>query len=121
MNSVFKNIWVGLKAWFKRYPSAWILLPVYLILRIASPFITTLIPSLAIRSISAGDVRNFVILIVVTLVVYWILNAASNITGSFVQVQRTYTRLGTFNGLFTHKAVYTDYENIEPQKKQKLL
>ena len=121
MNSVFKNIWVGLKAWFKRYPSAWVLLPVYLILRIASPFITTLIPSLAIRSISAGDVRNFVILIVVTLVVYWILNAASNITGSFVEVQRTYTRLGTFNGLFTHKAVYTDYENIEPQKKQKLL
>ena len=32
MNSVFKNIWVGLKAWFKRYPSAWVLLPVYLIL-----------------------------------------------------------------------------------------
>ena len=121
MNSVFKNIWVGLKAWFKRYPSAWVLLPVYLILRIASPFITTLIPSLAIRSISAGDVRNFVILIVVALFAYWCMNAASNITGTFVQIQRTYTRLGHFTSEYTHKAVNTDYENIEPQKKQKLL
>ena len=121
MNSVFKNIWVGLKAWYKRYPSAWVLLPIYLILRIASPFITTLIPSLAIRSITDGDVRNFVILIVVALFVYWCMNAASNITGTFVQIQRTYTRLGHFTSEYTHKAVNTDYENIEPQKKQKLL
>ena len=121
MNSVFKNIWIGLKAWYKRYPSAWVLLPIYLILRIASPFITTLIPSLAIRSITDGDVRNFVILIVVALFVYWCMNAASNITGTFVQIQRTYTRLGHFTSEYTHKAVNTDYENIEPQKKQKLL
>ena len=120
-NSVIKNIGIALRAWFKRYPSAWLLLPVYLILRIASPFITTLIPSLAIRSISAGNVRIFIILIVLALFVFWILNGASNILGTYVQVQRTYTRLGYFTGLFTHKAVSTDYENIEPQKKQKLL
>ena len=120
-NSVIKNIGIALRAWFKRYPSAWLLLPVYLILRIASPFVTTLIPSLAIRSISAGNVHNFIILIVLALFVFWIMNGASNILSTFVQVQRTYTRLGYFTGLFTHKAVSTDYENIEPQKKQKLL
>ena len=120
-NSVLKNIGIALKAWFKRYPSAWLLLPVYLILRIATPFVTTLIPSLAIRSISAGDVRNFVILIVIAVTVFWIVSGASNILGTFVQVQRTYTRLGHFTELFTHKAVTTDYENVEPQKKQKLL
>ena len=120
-NSVLKNISIALKAWFKRYPSAWLLLPVYLILRIATPFVTTLIPSLAIRSISTGDVRNFIILIVISLTVFWIMSGASNILGTFVQVQRTYTRLGHFTELFTHKAVATDYENVEPQKKQKLL
>ena len=120
-NSVLKNIGIALKAWFKRYPSAWLLLPIYLILRIAAPFVTTLIPSLAIRSISAGDVRNFVILITTALLIFWIMNGASNIMGTFVQVQRTYTRLGYFTSLFTHKAVTTDYENVEPQKKQKLL
>lgn len=120
-NSVLKNIVIALKAWFKRYPSAWLLLPIYLILRISSPFITTLIPSLAIRSILAGDVRNFVIMIVIALLVFWIMNGSSNIMGTFIQVQRTYTRLGYFTGLFTHKAVTTGYENIEPNKKQKLL
>ena len=120
-NSVLKNIDIALKAWFKRYPSAWLLLPIYLILRIVTPFVTTLIPSLAIRSISAGDVRNFVILIVLALLAFWIMTGASNIMGTFIQVQRTYTRLGYFTGLFTHKAVTTDYENVEPQKKQKLL
>lgn len=120
-NSVIKNIGIAIKALFKRYPSAWLLLPLYLILRIVSPFVTTLIPSIAIRSISAGNVRNFVILIVLALLAFWIMSGASNILGTFIQVQRTYTRLGYFTGLFTHKAVTTDYENIEPQKKQKLL
>lgn len=120
-NSVLKNIGIALRAWFRRYPSAWLLLPVYLILRIALPFVTTFIPSLAIRSISAGDVRNFCILITAALLVFWIMNGSSNILGTFIQVQRTYTRLGYFTGLFTHKAVTTGYENIEPNKKQKLL
>ena len=120
-NSVLKNIGIALRAWFRRYPSAWLLLPVYLIIRIALPFVTTLIPSLAIRSISAGDVRNFCILITAALLVFWIMNGSSNILGTFIQVQRTYTRLGYFTGLFTHKAVTTGYENIEPNKKQKLL
>ena len=120
-NSVLKNIGIALKAWFKRYPSAWLLLPLYLILRISSPFITTLIPSLAIRSISQGNVRNFCILIIPALLAFWIISGASNILGTFMQVQRTYTRLGYFTELFTHKAVTTGYENIEPNKKQKLL
>ncbi|MCR5285884.1 MAG: ABC transporter ATP-binding protein/permease [Treponema sp.] len=119
--SVLKNIGLVLRAWLKRYPSAFILIPFYLLLRISTPFVTTLIPSLAIKSISAGDVRNFIILIILAVLIFSILNAASNICGTFVDIQRTYTRLGQFMGLFTHKALYTDYENIEPQKKQKLL
>ena len=120
-NSVLKNIGIALRAWFKRYPSAWLLLPFYLVLRISLPFITTLIPSLAIRSISEGNVRNFCILIIPVLLAFWIITGASNIMGTFIQVQRTYTRLGYFTELFTHKAVTTGYENIEPNKKQKLL
>ena len=120
-NSMLKNVGIVFAAWFKLYPSAFVLLPLYLILQISTPFVTTFIPSLAIRSISAGNVRNFVILVFIALICYWILNGSSSITGTFVQVQRTYTRVRYFTGLFTHKAVCTDYENIEPQKKQKLL
>lgn len=120
-NSVFKNIRLALKAWFRRYPSAWILVPVYLAIRIATPFINTLIPSLAIRSIGQGDVKNFVILICLSLLVFTIINAAANIMGTYVQVQRTYTRLAGYTADFAHKTLVTDYQNIEPQKKQKIL
>ena len=120
-NSVFKNIRLALKAWFRRYPSAWILVPVYLAIRIATPFINTLIPSLAIRSIGQGNVKNFVILICLSLLVFTIINAAANIMGTYVQVQRTYTRLAGYTADFAHKTLTTDYQNVEPQKKQKIL
>ncbi len=120
-NGVLKNIRIALKAWFRRYPSAWILVPLYLAIRIATPFINTLIPSLAIRSIGQGNVKNFVILICLSLLVFTIINAAANIMGTYVQVQRTYTRLAGYTADFAHKTLVTDYQNIEPQKKQKIL
>ena len=120
-NNVIKNIGIALKAWFRLYPSAWILVPVYLAIRIATPFINTLIPSLAIRSIGQGNVKNFVILICLSLLVFTIINAAANIMGTYVQAQRTYTRLGAYTADFAHKTLVTDYQNIEPQKKQKIL
>ena len=120
-NGVLKNIRIALKAWFRRYPSAWLLVPVYLAIRIATPFINTLIPSLAIRSIGQGNVKNFVILICLSLLVFTIINAAANIMGTYVQVQRTYTRLAGYTADFAHKTLTTDYQNIEPQKKQKIL
>lgn len=120
-NSVLKNIRLALKAWFRRYPSAWILVPIYLAIRIATPFINTLIPSLAIRSIGQGNIKNFVILICLALLVFTIINAAANIMGTYVQVQRTYTRLAGYTADFAHKTLVTDYQNIEPQKKQKIL
>ena len=120
-NSVIKNIIIALKAWFKRYPSAWVLMPVYLAIRIATPFINTLIPSLAIHSIEMGDVKNFIILISLSLLVITVINAASNILGTYVQVQRTYTRLAGYTADFSHKTMTTDYQNVESQKKQKIL
>jgi ATP-binding cassette subfamily B protein len=41
--------------------------------------------------------------------------------GTYVQAQRTYTRLGGYTADFAHKTLVTDYQNIEPQKKQKIL
>ena len=120
-NGVLKNIRIALKAWFRRYPSAWILVPVYLAIRIATPFINTLIPSMAIRSIGQGNVKNFVILICLSLLVFTIINAAANIMGTYVQAHRTYTRLAGYTADFAHKTLVTDYQNIEPQKKQKIL
>ena len=46
----------------------------------------------------------------------------SNIlTSTYVQVQRTYTRLAGYTADFAHKTLTTDYQNVEPQKKQKIL
>ncbi len=120
-NGVLKNIRIALKAWFRRYPSALLLVPVYLAIRITTPFINTLIPSLAIRSIGQGNVKNFIILICLSLLVFTIINAAANIMGTYVQAQRTYTRLAGYTADFAHKTLVTDYQNIEPQKKQKIL
>ena len=62
-NNILKNVGIVMKAWVKRYPSAWILLPLYLGFRIAAPFFETLASSKVVSTITQGDVKNFLITI----------------------------------------------------------
>lgn len=120
-NNIFKNIGIVMGAWLRRYPSAWILLPLYLGFRIAAPFFETLASSKVVSTITQGDVKNFLITIACLLFLISITSAAINIIGSFLQGQRIYTRLNDFAGGIFRKSLRTDYQNVELQKNQKIL
>lgn len=120
-NSLFKNIGIVIHAWFKRYPIAWLLVPLYLIARLVSPFLNTLLSSESVAAITKGDVKTLLIRITLIIIVIGICSAITNIIGSFLQVQRSYTRLCHFADRLFRKAMTTDYQNVELHKNQKLL
>lgn len=120
-NSLFKNIGIVIRAWFKKYPIAWLFVPLYLIARLVTPFLNTLLSSESVAAITQGDIKNFFIKISIILGITAICSAITNIIGSFVQTQRTYTRLGVFGGILFRKAMYTDFQNVELAKNQKIL
>ncbi len=120
-NNLLKNIGVVMGAWVKKYPSAWILIPIYLAARICYPFFTSLLSSNAIGAITKGDVKHFFIMISIILGAITVCTGITNILGSFLQGQRIYTRLDIFGGKLFNKAIYTDYQNIELQKNQKIM
>lgn len=120
-NSLLKNIGIVMKAWVKRYPSAWVLIPIFLALRVVSPFLGTLLSSFAVGAISKGDVKNFLIMLCVLLYAISAINGATNVIGTFLQAHRIYTRLNTYIGGLFRKSLYTDYQNVELHKNQTLL
>lgn len=120
-NSLIKNIGIVMKAWVKRYPSAWILIPIFLALRVVSPFLGTLLSSFAVGAISKGDVKNFLIMLCILLFAISAINGATNVIGTFLQSHRIYTRLNTYIGGLFRKSLYTDYQNVELHKNQTLL
>ena len=120
-NSLFKNIGIVTSAWLKKYPIAWILIPLYLAARLASPFLNTLLSSEAISAITKGDIKVFITKIAIIIGIITICTGISNFVGSYLQTERTYTRLGVFGGILFRKAMYTDYQNVELSKNQKIL
>lgn len=120
-NSLFKNIGIVMTAWIKSYPTALILIPLFLGASVVSPFLNSLLSSLAVDSITKGDVKHFLSMIALLL---FCISACGGIIysiGSFLQTQRIYTRLNVYTGNLLKKTVYTDYQNVELQKNQKLL
>lgn len=120
-NNLLKNIGIVMSAWVKKYPIAWILIPIYLAARICYPFFTSLLSSNAIGAITKGDIKNFFFMISIILGAITVCTGITNILGSFLQGQRIYTRLDVFGGKLFNKAIYTDFQNIELQKNQKIM
>ncbi len=120
-NSLIKNIGIVMKAWVTSYPTAFILIPVYLFVCVANPFLSSLLSSKAIGSITAGNVKNFLITIAILLLCISVCQGAMNIISSFLQAHRIYTRLNVYAGTLFEKAITTDYQNVELQKNQKIL
>jgi len=120
-NSVLKNVGIVMKEWIKRYPSSLLLIPAYLACRVVSPFLNSLLSSRVIGSITEGNVRNFLVTIVILLVVISVCNAGINILGTFIMGQKIYTRIGTFGSRMFKKALHTDYQNVELQQNLKIM
>ena len=120
-NNIFQNAFIVYKAMFKRYPTAVPLVLVYIIISVSLPFINTLIPAMAIRGITSGSVKTFLIYIAVTACFFCVFAAVKVYCEKKMQLKHTYTRISVFMLDFIKKAINTDYLNIEPQPKQKLM
>jgi ATP-binding cassette subfamily B protein len=120
-NNIFQNTFIVYKAMFKRYPTAIPLVLIYIVISVTLPFINTLIPAMAIKGITSGNVKTFLIYIVITVCFFCIFSAVKVFCESKMQLKHTYTRISVFMLDFIKKAINTDYLNIEPQPKQKIM
>ena len=120
-NGVIKNICIVYSAMFKRYRSAPLLVGLYILVSIAMPFLTTLTPSLAIAGISSGSIKTFLIYSGAAVTAFSLLSALKGFCNAKMMGKHTYTRIGFFMMNFFKKTILTDYLNIEPQPKQKLM
>jgi ATP-binding cassette subfamily B protein len=120
-NSVLKNICIVYAAMFKRYRLAPIFVTLYIAVSVAMPFLTTLTPSLAIAGISSGNIKTFLLYSSAAITSFCILSALKGFCNAKLMARHTYTRIGIFMMNFFKKTILTDYLNIEPQPKQKLM
>ncbi len=120
-NNIFQNTFIVYKAMFKRYPTAIPLVLIYIVISVTLPFINTLIPAMAIKGITSGNVKTFLIYIVITVCFFCMFSAVKVFCESKMQLKHTYTRISVFMLDFIKKAINTDYLNIEPQPKQKIM
>ena len=120
-NSLIKNICIVYSAMFKRYRSAPWLVALYIAVSVAMPFLTTLTPSLAIAGITSGSIKTFLIYSTAAVTAFCVLSALKGFCNAKMMSKHTYTRIGVFMMNFFKKTILTDYLNIEPQPKQKLM
>ncbi|MBR4823302.1 MAG: ABC transporter ATP-binding protein [Spirochaetaceae bacterium] len=120
-NSLIKNICIVYSAMFKRYRSAPWLVALYIAVSVAMPFLTTLTPSLAIAGITSGSIKTFLIYSTAAVTAFCVLSALKGFCNAKMMSKHAYTRIGVFMMNFFKKTILTDYLNIEPQPKQKLM
>ena len=120
-NTIFKNAFIVYKAMFKRYPAAIPLVLVYIVISVSLPFINTLIPAMAIKGITSGNVKIFLNYIGITVLSMCVFSAIKIFCEKKMEMKHTYTRISVFMLDFIKKAINTDYLNIEPQPKQKIM
>lgn len=120
-NNMFQNAFIVYKAMFKRYPSAIPLVLVYILISVSLPFINTLIPAFAIKGITSGQVKTFMTYIGIVVSIMCLFSGVKLFCEKKMQMKHTYNRIGNFMMGFIKKAINTDYLNIEPQPKQKLM
>ena len=120
-NTIFQNAFIVYKAMFKRYPAAIPLVLIYIVISVSLPFINTLIPAMAIKGITSGSVKVFLNYIGITVLSMCVFSGIKIFCEKKMQLKHTYTRISVFMLDFIKKAINTDYLNIEPQPKQKIM
>ncbi|MBO4639735.1 MAG: ABC transporter ATP-binding protein [Treponema sp.] len=120
-NNIFQNAFIIYKAMFKRYPTAIPLVIVYIIISVALPFVNTLIPAMAIKGITSRSVKIFLEYIGIAVGIMCVFSGIKMFCEKKMQMKHTYTRISVFMMNFIKKAINTDYLNIEPQPKQKIM
>jgi len=116
--SLFNNIILVNKTLFKNYPETVFLTPLYMICRVVLPLLTAFIPSLAIATITKGDMKQFMLHMAVILLAEFVAYVLVNYSNLTLKNRRVYTRLKVFFLEYVRKSLVTDYENLEPANGQ---
>ena len=120
-NSALKNTCLAYREMFKRYPASPFILLLHIIARVLTPITYTVIPAVAIKGITIGDLPFFLTSIALVLLAVFVVNMISGYTSGYLQGYRVYTRLGHFGINFFKKTLKTDYMNIEPEPKRRIM
>ena len=120
-NSALKNTCFAYREMFKRYPASPFILLLHIIARVLTPITYTVIPAVAIKGITSGDLRFFLTSIALVLLAVFVVNMISGYTSGYLECYRVYTRLGHFGINFFKKTLMTDYMNIEPEPKRRIM
>ncbi|MBR5033668.1 MAG: ABC transporter ATP-binding protein, partial [Treponema sp.] len=94
---------------------------VYIIISVALPFVNTLIPAMAIKGITSRSVKIFLEYIGIAVGIMCVFSGIKMFCEKKMQMKHTYNRISVFMLNFIKKAINTDYLNIEPQPKQKIM
>lgn len=120
-NSALKNTCLAYGQMFKRYPASPFILLLHIIARVLTPITYTVIPAVAIRGITSCDLRFFLTSVGLILLGVCVVNLISRLTDNYLQDYRVYTRLGHFSLKFFKKTLNTDYMNLEPEPKRRIM
>lgn len=114
-----QNVMTILKTLFTRYHSVKWQIPAYIVCKLSGPFLTTLIPTVAIAYITRGYMDHFILVMAGVLLLSAVINTCTNILDARIAFKRNFTRRGHFCFRYIEKNLSTDYANIEPQERQK--
>lgn len=114
----FKNVFTVFKAMFQRYHSATWQVPSYILCKVSGPFLSTMIPTVAITYITRGSIGDFIPAMLGVLLLAAIINTFTGILHSGISNKCNFTRRGHFCYQYIDKNLSTDYSNVEPQERQ---
>jgi ATP-binding cassette subfamily B protein len=119
---MFSNLALLYKQEFEMYPQMKWLLPTNIIVKIAIPFIGTAIPAISISLITGNKGAGyFAGVIGLVILLYTLTNCLQEYTDLKIDLINSWTRLDDFMKKLIYKSITTDYDNVEPQKQQKLM
>lgn len=119
---MFSNIMFLYKEEMRMYPKTKWLIPINIITEITLPFIGVVIPALAVSIITnKKGVGYFAGIMGMVLLLYTIINCLSKHSTMLINQINTRLRCDKFAKKLVLKSLTTDYDNVEPQKQQKLM
>jgi ATP-binding cassette subfamily B protein len=120
--SLLSNLLLLYREQIKAYPKVKWLVPVNIITQVIIPFIGTLIPAVAVSIITGSEGAGYFVTAVGGIVViFTVLNFVQKYTDVWINQINLWMRCNDFFKALLMKSITTDYDNVEPQKQQKLI
>lgn len=120
-NLVIKNVYLILKEVFRWNPMTKIQIPIYILGSIAKPYLSAMIISTAIAYVTLGDPGRFVLMITLILLANLLLDILLNLLRVRLDLSYQYTRVEQFHNKYVEKNLTTDYYNVEPPERLRLI